>query len=183
MIQRFFFCFNFFSFGKTCHICLKGKPFKPSETWGSHGLFCPLCIFYISFIKYIKRIQGPGKMIQSLPADRTGLMENCSKWKEQHIWKTWKIMVSQINLKMCFARNSESADLHPKLTPYFVQKWKWKTLNHVRLFVTPWTVVRQAPLSMGFPRQEYWSGYPFPSPRDLPDSEIEPWSPALQADS
>ena len=48
---------------------------------------------------------------------------------------------------------------------------------------TPWTVARQAPLSMGFSRQEYWSGLPFPSPGDLPDPGIEPWSPALQADS
>ena len=49
--------------------------------------------------------------------------------------------------------------------------------------VTPWTVARQALLSMGFPRQEYWSGLPFPSPGDLPDPGIEPGSPALQADS
>ena len=48
---------------------------------------------------------------------------------------------------------------------------------------TPWTVAHQAPLSMGFSRQEYWSGLPFPSPGDLPDPGIEPWSPALQADS
>ena len=48
---------------------------------------------------------------------------------------------------------------------------------------TPWTVARQAPLSMGFSRQEYWSGLPFPSPRDLPNPGIEPRSPALQADS
>ena len=41
----------------------------------------------------------------------------------------------------------------------------------------------QAPLSMEFSRQEYWSGFPFPSPRDLPDPGIEPWSPAFQADS
>ena len=48
---------------------------------------------------------------------------------------------------------------------------------------TPWTVVCQAPLSMEFFRQEYWSGLPFPSPGNLPDPEIEPGSPALQADS
>ena len=47
------------------------------------------------------------------------------------------------------------------------------------LFATPGTVAHQAPLSMGFPRQEYWSGLPFPSPGDLPDSGIEPESPAL----
>ena len=48
-------------------------------------------------------------------------------------------------------------------------------------FVTPWTVAHWAPLSMGFPRQEYWSRLPFPSPGDLPNSGIEPMSPAWQA--
>ena len=48
---------------------------------------------------------------------------------------------------------------------------------------TPWTVAHQAPLSMGFSRQEYWSGLPFPSPEDLPHPGIEPGSPALQADT
>ena len=49
--------------------------------------------------------------------------------------------------------------------------------------VTPWTVACQDPVSMGFPRQEYWSGLPFPSPGYLPDPGIEPASLALQADS
>ena len=55
--------------------------------------------------------------------------------------------------------------------------------SHVQLFVSLWTVARQAPLSMGFPKQEYWSGLPFSPPGDLPDPEIEPGSPALRADS
>ena len=46
----------------------------------------------------------------------------------------------------------------------------------------PWTVARQTPLSLGFSRQEYWSGLPFPCLRNLPNPGIEPWSPALQAD-
>ena len=49
--------------------------------------------------------------------------------------------------------------------------------------MTPWTVARQAPLSVGFSRQEYWSGLPFPSPGDLPNHGMEPRSPLLQADS
>ena len=56
---------------------------------------------------------------------------------------------------------------------------KVKLLSRVRLFVTPWTVAYQALQSMGFSRQEYWSGLPFPSPGDLPDPGIEPRSPAL----
>ena len=62
-------------------------------------------------------------------------------------------------------------------------KVKVKSLSRVRLFATPWTVAHQAPLSMGFSRQEYWSGLPFPSPGDLPNPGIELGSPALQADS
>jgi len=56
-------------------------------------------------------------------------------------------------------------------------------LSHVKLFATPWSVACQVPLSMDFSRQEYWSGLPFPSPEDLPDPEIKPRSPVLQADS
>ena len=57
-----------------------------------------------------------------------------------------------------------------------------KSLSRVRLFATPGTVAHQAPPSMGFSRQEYWNGLPFPSPGDLPDPETEPaslMSPAL----
>ena len=58
-----------------------------------------------------------------------------------------------------------------------------KLLSRVRIFATLWTVANQAPLSMGFSRQEYWSGLPFPSPGDFPDPGIEPRSLALQADA
>ena len=54
-----------------------------------------------------------------------------------------------------------------------------KLLSPVWLFVTPWTIAHQAPPSMGFSRQEYWSGLPFPSPGDLPDPGIEPGSPDI----
>ena len=81
----------------------------------------------------------------------------------------------------------------PVLCPQQVQIWAEESvstpdtglcaaelLSCVRLFATPWGVVRQAPLSLGFSRQEYWSGLPaFPSPGDLPDPGIDPWSPAL----
>ena len=54
-------------------------------------------------------------------------------------------------------------------------------LSHVQLFATPWTIACQAPLSMGFPRQEYWSVLPFLPPGDHPDPGIEPTSPAYPA--
>ena len=55
---------------------------------------------------------------------------------------------------------------------------KLKFLSRFRLFATPWTVVYQALLSMGYSRQEYWNGLPFPSPGDLPNPGTEPGSPA-----
>ena len=67
-----------------------------------------------------------------------------------------------------------------------METWKWKevkSLSRIQLFVAPWTIARQASLSRGFSKQEYWSGLPFPSPGDLPNPGIEPESPALQADA
>ena len=66
---------------------------------------------------------------------------------------------------------------------YHLVKYVLSCFSGVRFFVAPWTVAHQAPLSMGFSRQEHWSGLPFPSPGDLPDPEIEPRSPTLQADA
>ena len=65
------------------------------------------------------------------------------------------------------------------------KRWKVKVkfLSRVQLFVTPRTIAYQASPSMGFSRQECWNGLPFPSPGDLPDPEIEPGSPTLQADT
>ena len=60
---------------------------------------------------------------------------------------------------------------------------KVKLFSRVQLFATPWSVAYQAPPSMGFSRQEYWSGLPFPSPGDLPDPGMEPRSPAFHAEA
>ena len=60
---------------------------------------------------------------------------------------------------------------------------KVKARSRVRLLATPWTVFHQAPPTMGFSRQEYCSGLPFPSPGDLPNPGIKPGSPALQTDA
>ena len=65
-----------------------------------------------------------------------------------------------------------------------MKKWsEVKSLSRVQLLATPWPVAYQAPPSMGFSRQEYWSGLPFPSPGDLPDPGIKPGPPAFQADA
>ena len=64
----------------------------------------------------------------------------------------------------------------PTKSSHLDRKWKCLSLSCVQFFVTPWTVANQAPLSMEFSRQEYWTGMPFPSPGDLPDPEIKPAS-------
>ena len=66
--------------------------------------------------------------------------------------------------------------------PLVVVVWWWFSHQVVSDSCTPWTVAHQAPLSMGFSRQAYWSVLPFPSPGDLLNLEIEPGSPAVQAD-
>ena len=78
-----------------------------------------------------------------------------------------------------FLSPSGTAPLHSQYciwVGYFISHAQ--ALSHVRLFATPWTVARQAPLSTGFPRQEHWSGLPVPSPGDLTKLGIEPASPA-----
>ena len=66
---------------------------------------------------------------------------------------------------------------------YFIQRKVEVLVPQSCLFAIQWTVAHQAPLSMNFSRQEYWSGLPFPSPEDLPDPGMEPRSPALWPDS
>ena len=75
------------------------------------------------------------------------------------------------------------SSIHGILQARILEWVKAKLFSPVWLFATPWTVAHQAPPSMGFSRQEYWSRLPFPSPGDLPNPGIEPRSPALQADA
>ena len=88
---------------------------------------------------------------------------------------------NRISHVSCIASRLFTAESPGK--PITCHKWKVKSLSPVRLFAIPWTVVYRASLSMGFSRQEYWSGLPFPSPGDLPDPGLKPRSPALQADA
>ena len=68
-------------------------------------------------------------------------------------------------------------------TDEWIKKLWYNIVHSCPTLCDPWTVAHQAPPSMGFSRQEYWSGLPFPSPGDLPDPGIEPRSPTLQADA
>ena len=92
------------------------------------------------------------------------------------LWQGWE----------CGKENVQMGRLQMNSELFFaglLQRSEVKSLSRVRLSVTPWTVAHQAPPSMGFSRQEYWSGLPFPSPGDLPDPGIEPRSPTLQTDT
>ena len=77
-----------------------------------------------------------------------------------------------------FGMNDAKAET-PVLWPPHAKSCEVKLLSRVRRFATPWTVAYQALPSMGFSRQEYWSGLPFPSPGKLPNPGMEPGSPAL----
>ena len=105
-------------------------------------------------------------------------MLKLAKW----LWRGREIGLSRFRFpgvtdKRC--DNGKLIDLSELPFPRSAQSLSW-----VWHFVSLWTIVaHQAPLSLGVPRQEYWSGLPFPSPGDLPDPGIAPASPALQADS
>jgi len=90
----------------------------------------------------------------------------------QRVGYNWAIELNCITLQP-----PELSVAHSKV------KVKAMSLSCIRLLVTPWTVAYQVSLSMGFSRQEYWSGLPFPSPGDLPDPGIKPRSPILEADA
>ena len=106
----------------------------------------------------------------------------------QNSLKTWCLpALSMLSFEFKSITSQPGASLHALSLILCGDTWHWKWKCYlpscVQLFVTSWTVAHQAPLSMGFSRQEYWSRLPFPSPRDLLDPGIEPRSPSLQADS
>ena len=102
-----------------------------------------------------------------------------------HLWKSilWQIWLYTGNEGLFNNLYWHNKPLIQEKVNWYKLKVKLKSLSPVRLFATPWTVAYQAPPSVGFSRQECRSGLPFPSPGDLPDSGIEPGSPALQADA
>ena len=98
----------------------------------------------------------------------------------------WELYFQRIETRTLFHPTWESRTLSippPKRLSEGKWKVKVKLLNRVWLSATLWTVAYQAPPSMGFSRQEYWSGVPLPSPGDLPDPGFKPGFPALEADA
>ena len=93
-----------------------------------------------------------------------------ARWQQQH-----NLHFAASQCYFCFLGGRKS----PLIWSWLSRKVKGKSLSRARFLTTPWTVAHQTPPSMGFSRQEYWSGVPFPSPGDLPDPGIKPRSPAL----
>ena len=103
-----------------------------------------------------------GRNINNLRyADYTILMEE----REEEL-KNLLVRVKEENEKASFKLNIQKTKITPS-GPIILWQRKWKLLNRVQLFVTPWTVAHQAPLSMEFSRREYWSGLLCPAPGDL----------------
>ena len=101
------------------------------------------------------------------------------------IWEPVNLCITEVTIiRNCFMSiikckitTSRSKSLYAYFNLFFCTWSEVKSLSLVRFFATPWTVAYWAPQSMGFSRQEYWSGLPFPSPEDLPDPGLEPGSP------
>ena len=143
-----------------------------------HGILQARILEWVAFPK------SPALQADSLPAEPKGKPKNTgvgSLSLLQWIFSTqelnWGLLHCRWILYQLSYEGSPGLVVSPKV------KVKVKSLSCVRLFATPWAVAYQAPPSMGFSRQEYYSGLPFPSPGDLPDPGIKPWSPAFQSDA
>ena len=147
----------------------------------SRGASCVRLPFYTELRKAFEQTQERGKSIGGVAQ-----LERRAAWEkalwEKHYWP------SKITLPFPLLETipNKNCKIHQDITslsflPFHIHQCH--SLSCVQLFVTPWTVAPQVPLSKGFPRQEYWSGLPSPSPGDLPNPGIKPGSPALQADS
>ena len=108
--------------------------------------------------------QEPLVKVGSAPGARQGRGEPGRRMIPHLIIKTFKFYVINIHIFICIQ---------------YMYTYMLNHFSHVQLFETIWVVAHQAPMSMEFSRQEYWSGLPLPTREDLPDPVIEPMSPAL----
>ena len=152
-----------------------------------HGIiiiFICCFIVVVQWLSHVRLFHNP--MDCSLPGCLSLRFPRQEFWSGLPFPSPWICLTQSSNLCLlqvsCIAGGFFTAE-PPGKDILFQTLVKVTLLSPVRLFATRWTGAHQAPLSMGFSRQEYWSGLPFPSPRDLPDPGNEPRSPALQADA
>ena len=175
-------------------------PFKPVIFWEILHMFSWIISKYVHCKSGGKKVELPkhplkGKWKNNMVLIKGFLDRTENKWAKP-IPSSWINLKNVIlgEKKIKWRKNSYSFILY--INTSSLKTWKikwsnawwgifclWKLLSYVQLFVTPWTTVCQAPFSMDFSRQEYWSESPFPSPWELPNLGIEPGFPALQADS
>ena len=142
---------------------------------GEVVLFPPSFLFFLApcMVRFLKSSKKGNFQLFWLETCSWNLGTLFALREKSHSWKN-SLRCSIIRQNPC------------SITFMYICSWpkvKVKSLSHVRLFATPWTVAHQAPPSMGLSRQEYCSGLPFPSLGDLPDPRIDPRSPTLQADA
>ena len=135
------------------------------------------------FIKDMK-ITGPSLCIRVKKYSSESLKGMLPLLQTGQVWD-WTVFVVQLISRVWLFATPWTVQLIRLLClPPALRLSEWvRSLSRVLLFEASWTVAHQAPLSMGFSRQEDWSGLPFPSPGDLPNPGIEPRSPAFQADT
>ena len=150
----------------------------------SEAILSPLYPTYNNSIKFSKRHESVAASSRLYTFFQNLKITFCIEYSRTTVGK--QLILSNMKVEFLRVYKSVFVKLKKKQSKtLFCLKWKVKvkSLSHVRLFATPWTGVYQAPSSMGFSRQEYWSGLPFPSPGDLPDPGIEPRSPSLKAEA
>ena len=111
--------------------------------------------------------------------EESGGLQSMGSQRVGHDWATNPHLRGRAGIPTPRLTDNKAAALSTMLSFFMLVS----SLSRLWLFVTPWTAAHQAPLSLRFSRQGYWSGLPFPSPGDLPNPGIEPGSPALQANS
>ena len=154
---------------------------KMEAFWGSHLLMIP--VVESSLVVQSLGLESPSSEVQAQGWLRLQILKRHPAWKTRSQYSWWRQHSAAQKTQSGLHQSpliflGRSLDLfwaacgHLSLRSALFQLVKWsevKSLSRVLLFATPWTVAHQAPPSMGFSRQEYWSGLPFPSPGDLPN--------------
>ena len=141
---------------------------------------------YIQTVQYEKTTQGTSPLSQWLrlhvPKGGLGLLPD--QETGSHVLKLERLIPPVSKILDASTKTQYDQRNNKRVLSHFSQINKQTCrFSRVQLFATPWTMAHQTPLSVGFPRQEFWSGLPNPTPWDLPDSRIKPKSPALKVDS
>ena len=137
--------------------------------WGRRESDATKRLHFTSLQNRDKWVSLPGYQALSYCSCPIGTPWGVKGWERKVFWP----QIAELHIKGMISMSWDSC-----VFPFM--KWsEVRSLSRVWLFVTPWTIAYQAAPSTRFSRQEYWSGLPFPSPEDLPNSGIEPGSPAL----